>query len=216
MEITWYGHACFLIVTDRGIRIVMDPYDPGFGGLSYGLIPDEADIVTVSHNHGDHNYVAGVPGKPLVVRGTGKHEAKGITFNGVATYHDESGGNERGGNTIFAFDADGITMCHCGDLGHVLTETEVKEVGAVDVLLIPVGGFYTIGPKEADEVIGQLSPQMVIPMHFKTPKCDFPIAPVDDFLKGKTDVERVAGSSLFVAPSSAGKGPSIVVLKSAL
>jgi len=216
MEITWYGHACFRIVTDKGIRIVTDPYDPGFGGLSYGSIPDEADIVTVSHDHGDHNHVDGVPGKPIVVKGAGRHEAKDITFSGVATYHDESGGSERGKNTIFTFDANGLIICHCGDLGHVLTVGEAQSVGPVDVLLIPVGGFYTIGPKEADEVISQLSPKLVIPMHFKTPKCDFPIAPVDEFLEQKSGVERVAGSSYSVSSASVGGGPSTVVLNPAL
>ena len=102
---------------EQGIKIITDPYEPGYAGLSYGPIPDEADIVTVSHDHGDHNYVAGVPGTPQVVKGAGRQEAKGIVFEGIAAYHDESRGSQRGDNTIFTFVTDGIRMCHAGDLG---------------------------------------------------------------------------------------------------
>ncbi len=215
MEVKWYGHASFLITTDQGIKIIMDPYKPG-GGILYGPIPDKADIVTVSHDHSDHNYVAGLPGTPQVIQGAGRHEAKGIVFEGLFTYHDSCRGSERGENTIFTFVADGIKVCHLGDLGHVLTETEIDALGGIDMLLIPVGGFYTIDPKEATTVAGQLRPKLLIPMHFKTEKCTFPIEPVDAFLEGKRAVNRVDGSTYSFTKGELGVEVGIVVLKPAL
>ena len=218
MEIKWYGHASFLITSEQGVKIITDPYEPGAygGGISYGAIPDEADIVTVSHDHADHNYVTGLPGRPQVIKGTGRHEAKGIVFEGFPTYHDSSKGSERGKNTVFIFSVDGIRVCHLGDLGHILSDKEVDEIGELDVLLIPVGGFYTIGPKEATTVAEQLKPKLTIPMHFKTDKCDFPIEPVDNFLQGKKEVKRVDGSTFSFTKKELGEGMGIVVLKPAL
>jgi L-ascorbate metabolism protein UlaG (beta-lactamase superfamily) len=216
MEITWYGHASFLIATEQGIKIITDPYEPGYAGLSYGPIPDEADIVTVSHDHGDHNYIVGVPGTPQVVKGAGRHEAKGIVFEGIATYHDESRGSQRGDNTIFTFVTDGIRMCHAGDLGHILPAQDVEKIGSVDILFIPVGGFYTIDHEAATEVVGQLKPRVVIPMHVKNDKCDFPIDPVDTFLRGKGGVTRRDNSSYSITKVTLAEAPNIVVLKPAL
>ncbi len=115
MKIKWLGHASFLITSDSGIKIITDPYETG-GGLSYGEIKESADIVTVSHDHFDHNNVAAVPGNPQVVKGTA--EVKGIEFKGISTYHDEAKGGQRGKNTILCFEVDGIRVCHLGDLGH--------------------------------------------------------------------------------------------------
>ena len=187
MEITWYGHAAFLITTGQGVKIITDPYKPG-GSIVYGSIPDEADIVTVSHDHADHNYVEGLPGQPTVIKGVGRHEIKGIVVEGIATYHDDAGGSQRGDNIIFTFSADDIRVCHLGDLGHRLSDKEVQQLGQVDVLLIPVGGFFTIGPKEATTVADQLRPQLIFPMHVKTAKCNLPIEPVDAFLQRKKEV----------------------------
>ncbi len=216
MEVKWYGHAAFLL-QGEGIKIITDPYEPGaYGGISYGPIKDEADIVTVSHDHSDHNYVAGLPGSPQVVKGAGQHQVKGIVFKGIATYHDRSKGSERGPNTIFTFTLDGIRVCHLGDLGHTLSEQEVKEIGEVDLLLIPVGGFYTIDPKEATTVMEQIKPHRVIPMHFKTPKCNFPIEGVEAFLAGKKEVRRVGGSTVSFKAAEIKEGFEIVVLEPAL
>ncbi len=218
MEVKWYGHASFLITTDQGIKIITDPYEPGAygGGISYGPIPDEADIVTVSHDHADHNYVEGLPGKPQVIKGAGRHEAKGIIFEGLPTYHDSSKGSERGDNTIFTFIADGIKVCHLGDLGHLLTDKEINALGQIDVLFIPVGGFYTIDPKEATTVAGQLRPKLIIPIHFKTEKCGFPIEPVESFIEGKADVKKIDGSTFSFTKEDLREGSTIVVLKPAL
>lgn len=218
MEVTWYGHASFLITTGKGIKIITDPYEPGaFGGaIAYGPIPDEADIVTVSHDHADHNYIEGLPGKPIVIKGAGRHEAKGIIVEGVSTYHDDSQGAERGDNTIFTVVADDIRVCHLGDLGHVLSDKEVQEIGPIDCLLIPVGGFFTIGPKEATTVAGQLHPKVIIPMHVKTERCTLPIESFDQFLQGKKEVQRLERSTFAFTRDELESGLGIVVLQPAL
>jgi L-ascorbate metabolism protein UlaG (beta-lactamase superfamily) len=126
MKVKYYGHAAFLITSDRGTTIITDPYKPGaFGAMSYGKISDEADVVLVSHDHDDHNSSGELPGNPEVVRTPGRRSVHGIEFNGIPTFHDTSSGKERGENIIFSFTVDGITFCHLGDLGHALSQNEV-------------------------------------------------------------------------------------------
>ena len=218
MKIKWYGHAAFLIASDRGVKIITDPYDPGAYGdkLSYGKITDRADIVLVSHDHSDHNHVKDLPGSPEVIKGSGLKTSKGITFKGVATFHDPSKGSERGENTIFTFNVDGLQICHLGDLGHVLNQNELAEIGETDVLLVPVGGFYTIDAKEAAQIAELMKPKVLIPMHFKTERCGFPIAPVEDFLKGKPRVKQPGTSDAAFDKSSLPRQMEIVVLTHAL
>ena len=213
MKVKWLGHASFLITSDSGTKIITDPYTAG-SGLRYGEIKESADIVTVSHEHFDHNNVASVGGNPEVVKGDA--EAKGIKFKGVSTYHDASEGKERGSNTIICFEVDGMRVCHLGDLGHPLSDKDVAEVGKVDILLAPVGGFFTIDAKVASEVCSKLNPRVVIPMHFKNDRLDFPISGVDDFLQGKEGVTKLDSSE---GEFKAGELPTttqIMVLKPAL
>ena len=214
MKVKWLGHACFLITSAGGLRIITDPYKTG-AGLDYKPINEKADIVTVSHDHADHNNTAAVSGQPQVVRTAGVKEIKGITFKGVATYHDESQGKQRGANIIFCFTLDGINLCHLGDLGHRLSPEEFAQIGQVDVLLTPVGGFYTIDARAAHDVCQQLKPKVVIPMHYKTDKCAYPIASAEEFLKGGTPLRRLDSSEVDL---EAGKLPTgeTVVLKHAL
>ncbi len=213
MKIKWLGHASFLITSDSGTKIITDPYIPD-DRLHYGEINESADAVTVSHDHSDHDSVAAVKGSPQVVKGNG--EIKGIKFRGIATAHDASGGKERGPNTVFCFEVDGVKVCHLGDLGHELTAGQTEQIGAVDVLLLPVGGFYTIDATVASRVAGQLKTRVIIPMHFKNRKCNFPIAGVEEFLRGKKDVSQSDASEV---EFRAGEMPSttrIMVLKPAL
>jgi L-ascorbate metabolism protein UlaG (beta-lactamase superfamily) len=153
MKVKWYGHAAFLITSDEGSKIIIDPYEPGaFGGqLSYRKIKDLADIVLTSHDHADHNHTQHLPGTPQLVKGGGSKTIKGISMKGISTYHDPSKGSERGANTIFTIKINHIQLCHLGDLGHLLSDKELAEIGPVDILLIPVGGFFTIDPKEATQ-----------------------------------------------------------------
>jgi L-ascorbate metabolism protein UlaG (beta-lactamase superfamily) len=215
MELTWYGHAAFLITTGEGTKIITDPYKPG-GNIAYAAIPDEADIVTVSHEHTDHNYAEGIRGNPQVIRGAGRYEVKGVVVEGVAAYHDDASGSQRGGNTIFTFDADGVRICHLGDLGHVLGDAEIQRIGHVDVLCIPVGGFFTIGPQEATTVIGQLQPKLIFPMHVKTARCSLPIEPVDAFLQEKKEVQKLNTSTFSFTREELRTGLGIIVLQPTL
>ncbi len=213
MKIKWLGHACFVITSDAGIKIITDPYVTG-GGISYGEITESADIVTVSHDHADHNNVAAVKGKPEVVRGSTK--IKGIEFKGIPGYHDDAGGSARGKNTMFCFEVDGMRVGHVGDLGHLLNDKQVAELGRIDILLIPVGGYYTIDAKVATQVCNQLKPKVIIPMHFKTDKCAYPIAGVDEFLKGKERVTRLDASKVLFKREELPTTTQIIVLKSEL
>lgn len=197
MKVKWNGHASFTITSDNGTRITTDPYEPGGfdGALAYGPIPDEPDIVVISHEHADHNHLEGLKGNPEVVKSAGTY--KGIEFKMVPVKHDRAGGSERGDNNIFIFTVDGVTLCHLGDLGHTLSDDEIRSIGKVDVLFIPVGGYFTIDPNEATSVIKQLDARLVIPMHFKTEKCNFPISQIDDFIHGKEDItEKLAESEV--------------------
>lgn len=195
MKVKWLGHSCFLLATEDGLRVITDPYTTG-EGISYSPIAESADIVVVSHEHTDHNNIAAVRGKPAVIKGSGTKAARDIEFRGVATYHDNLSGKQRGPNTVFCFTLDDIRLCHLGDLGHVLSQKQVAEIGEVDILLIPVGGFFTIDANDASKVCGQLSPRVIIPMHYKTPKCAFPVSGVDDFLKGKGRIKRLLASEV--------------------
>lgn len=194
------------------MRIITDPYIVD-QNLSYSPIKEIADIVVVSHDHDDHNNVSAVQGKPEVLKGSGLKTAKGLQFRGVATYHDTTQGKQRGTNTVFCFSLDGIKLCHLGDLGHLLSQAQVDEVGTVDILFIPVGGFYTIDAAGASQVCDQLKPKVVIPMHFRTPQCTYPIAGVDNFLRGKKNVKRVDSSEIEFRPEELPTATEIVILK---
>ena len=218
MKVKWYGHAAFLLTSDKGFKIITDPYEPGgFGGqIGYGKISDVADVVLISHDHADHNYVQGLSGKPRVIKGVGLHKVKDLEFKGIGTYHDESQGSERGQNTIFCFTLDGLRICHLGDLGHVPNDSEAKEIGPVDLLLLPVGGLYTINPSQATRTAQQLDPRVIIPMHYKTSKCGFPLATVEEFTGGKPSVKFFQGAELEIKKEALPKGPEINVLAPAL
>ena len=212
MKVTWLGHASFLITSDNGTRIITDPYIVG-NGLSYAAISEDADVITVSHDHFDHSNVAAVGGSPRVISDGAPTEVGGVKFSGVATYHDASHGDERGGNVVFSMDVDGVKLCHAGDLGHPLGDEQAAAIGPVDVLLVPVGGHFTIDAAVATGVCDKLGAKVIIPMHFSNERCQFPIAGVDDFLAGKASVTRSGSSE---AEFKAGQLPAaaeIIVLQ---
>lgn len=213
MKVKWLGHASFLITSDTGIKIITDPYATD-ERLTYGEIEESADIVTVSHTHFDHNNVAAVRGNPEVVSDSA--EVKGIKFRAIPAYHDDGSGAKRGSNTIFCFEIDGIQVCHLGDLGHLLSDQQVAGIGKVDVLLIPVGGFFTIDAATATGVCDQLKPAVIIPMHFKNDKCKLPINGVEEFLRGKPNVSRLATSEVELKSAELPASAQIMVLPPAL
>ncbi|MDR7419147.1 MAG: MBL fold metallo-hydrolase [Armatimonadota bacterium] len=200
MELRYHGHSMFSLVAD-GTTIVIDPWNEDIGHPTPVVAPD---AIVVSHEHFDHNNVKLCRGTPKVIRclaEEGKTWARvdervgPVRITGVATYHDTEQGKARGKNTITIFEVEGLRIAHLGDLGHLLTDEQVRAVGRVDVLLIPVGGHYTIGPAEADAVIEQLAPKVVVPMHFKTEaNASWPIGTLEEFLKGKTGVRRKGAS----------------------
>jgi len=216
MKIKWNGHACFTITGSDGFTVVTDPYEPGCfdGGIAYSAVDDRADLALVSHDHADHNFVKSLQGQPQTLAGSG--EVKGVKFTAVETAHDEKGGAERGKNLLFAFELDGIRVGFMGDLGHLLSEDQLKALGKVDLLLLPVGGVFTLDPVGASRLIDQIKPRLVIPMHFKTEKCGFPLAGVDEFLKGMTQVKRAGASEVELsADRIPAAGPEILVLEHA-
>jgi L-ascorbate metabolism protein UlaG (beta-lactamase superfamily) len=215
MKVKWLGHSCFLVTSKGGVRIITDPYAVG-GGINYSPIEETADIVVVTHGHDDHSNVSAVRGIPEVVKGSGTKTAKGIQFKGIAAYHDASQGTQRGPNTIFCFTIDDIKLCHLGDLGHLLSPEQIAEIGAVDILFVPVGGFYTIDAPVASQVCDQLKPKVVIPMHFRTPRCAYPIASVEDFLKDKKNVRKAGGSEAEFERERLPAATEIVLLQPAL
>ena len=179
MEITWLGHASFRI---KGAQttIITDPYPPELG---YSFGKQTAAIVTVSHQHPNHSFVQGVSGEPRIIKGPGEYEIANTLVIGLATFHDKEDGRQKGKNTIYAMQLDDISICHLGDLGHVLSAQQVEDIGNVDVLLIPVGGVSTINATSAAEVVRQLEPKVVVPMHYKTPVISRELESVDRFLK---------------------------------
>jgi len=169
MNITWYGHSCFKIQTKphRGsedITIFTDPFDKRIG-----LRPPQgnANIITISHSHYDHNNATALKGEPSIIDAPGEYSIKNIQIEGVDSFHDKKEGSERGRNAIFIIKSEDLKICHLGDLGHILSEDQVEKIGDIDVLMIPVGGKYTISPKEAENVVSQLEPKIILPMHYK-------------------------------------------------
>ncbi|MGI6603925.1 MAG: MBL fold metallo-hydrolase [bacterium] len=209
MKIRWCGHACFLLTTDSGLKILTDPFDETVG---YPQPAVAVDVVTVSHDHFDHNAVQLVPGTPKVVSGVGEHELEGVTITGLATYHDEVQGAKRGENTVFTIAADGLRIVHLGDLGHTLNASQIMALRPVNVLLVPVGGHFTIDAQQAKEVVEALNPNVVIPMHFKTEALDFAIVGVEPFLELMGGGERLHSTTLELTARDLPTERRIVVL----
>ncbi len=200
MRITWIGHACFFIEAPEG-RIVTDPFAEE---MPYAFPKLEADLVTVSHDHFDHNAADRVGGAPLVVRAIGTFEISGISFEGIPGFHDDEGGAARGENILYAFTLDGMRIAHLGDLGALLSDEQQAALSGVEILFIPVGGNYTIDAKQAASIIGDLpSARLVIPMHFKTAAiADWPIATVEEFESLMDNVRRIGASTIEVTRES--------------
>lgn len=179
MKIEYYGHSCFRLTSENGVRIVTDPYTK----VGYELPHDlNADIVTISHGHFDHNYEAAVKGSPVIVRQAGKYSGNGVEIVGADSWHDPVQGALRGKNVIYKIKSDGVTFCHFGDLGESYSKDLAEKLLGADVWLIPVGGTYTIDAAQAKEYIEKLSPKLVIPMHYRPSDGSLDVAGIDAFL----------------------------------
>ncbi|HBP52557.1 MAG TPA: MBL fold metallo-hydrolase [Clostridiales bacterium] len=195
MKITWLGHSSFLLEESTGTKIVTDPYNSYVG---YEMPDVEADIVTVSHAHSDHCCVSKVSGDPTVLNRAGAYEIGGVHILASRSYHDDKKGNLRGDNLIFKYRMDGVDVCHMGDIGEECNAILVESIMPVNILMIPVGGNYTIDAKEAKEYVDRIMPDIVIPMHYKTKDCEFDIDKVNEFLSLFDDENIVYADSTTV------------------
>jgi L-ascorbate metabolism protein UlaG (beta-lactamase superfamily) len=209
MKIKFLGHSCFLITSSIGVKIITDPYHTG-EEFNLNKIKESADIITVSHDHPDHNNVADIQGNPHVVIETTNME--GIPFKAIDSYHDEVYGRERGKNRIFVFIVDDIRICHLGDLGHQLNENQLENIGSVDVLFVPVGGGFTINVDGAEKVLKDIGAKVIIPMHYRTAGLPF-LGDVEEFLSGKDNVMLSIDSEVELIRDSLPEKPKIIVLK---
>lgn len=194
MKLTWLGHSSFLIEDSKGRKILTDPFD---NSLGYKLFEGNVDIVTISHHHFDHDYTEKIHYKNMIDK-TGFFNLCDIPIKGIPSYHDKMKGSKRGENIIFILTVDNYKICHLGDLGYVLSLDEIKEIGHVDILLIPIGGNYTINGKEASEICKSISSSIVIPMHYKTPLLSFELEGLENFLSYMKNGERVGSNTISI------------------
>jgi L-ascorbate metabolism protein UlaG (beta-lactamase superfamily) len=208
-EIIWLGHASFRLKS-KDATIITDPYDKSLG---LGNPGQKADIVTVSHKHPHHDAVATVKGEPRVIDGPGEYETRGVFITGVWSYADDQKGKERGRNNIFLYQLDDLNVCHLGSLGHTLSPKQLEALGSVDVLLVPVGGQNALSASKASEVISQIEPRVVIPMHYSTGRENLELDSLDKFTKEMGLKDVVAQDKFASKASDLGETTQIVVLE---
>lgn len=214
MEITHFGHSSFKF-RGKNASLITDPFNPKMLGLKFPKA--ECSVVTVSHQHEDHNFVQNIDGSPVIISGPGEYEVKGIKIIGVATFHDNLEGSQRGKNTVYRIVIDSVSIVHCGDLGHKFNETQLEMLEGANILMIPVGGFYTIDAATASEVVSQINPDIIIPMHYKTsglaPDISSKLAEVGVFLT-EMGKEQITGQpKLTVTKDKLPPEPLVVVLE---
>jgi L-ascorbate metabolism protein UlaG (beta-lactamase superfamily) len=208
MEITWYGRACFRL-KGREATVITDPCPPPTGFVAG---KHEVDLLTISHSHPDHAYTRSITADLTLTR-PGEYEHRNLLVTGIRTFHDGARGAERGENVIFAVEIDGVHVCHLGDLGHLLTEEQLAELGPIDVLLVPAGGNFTITPAEAAEVVAQISPKIVIPMHFATDGASADLLGPERFLHELAVSEPIRQPKAVVHASSLPEETQVVLLE---
>lgn len=212
MQIDYLGHSCFRIKS-KNIVLVTDPFDQYIG---FSMPLTRADIVIISHEHKDHNYLGKIEGNPFVIRAPGEYEISDISVFGLSSFHDKVKGEEKGKNTIYSIRTEEISLCHLGDLGHKLNDRQLEEVNGVDVLFVPVGGIYTLDPEEAVEVVNQVEPKIVIPMHYKDSGLDEKmfgqLAGLKDFLQEIGVPEAKQENKLMVAKTSLPEEMEVICL----
>lgn len=207
MEISWFGQACFKL-KGKNATVIIDPYDPDFTGLK---LPKDlsSDVVLVSHDHKDHNFTSA----PMVFDKPGEYEVAGVVITGISSFHDNSEGKERGTNVIFHLLFDGLDIVHLGDLGQSkLTEQQIAEIGQTDILLVPVGSIYTIDAEVASDIVSQLEPKIIIPMHYKIEGLKFELEGVDKFLKEMGAENVVSQPKLSISKDKLPEEPQVILL----
>ena len=208
-EITWLGHACFRI-KGKDATVITDPYDRSLG---LGTLNQRADIVTISHEHPHHNTLTGIKGEPFVINGPGEYEIKGVFVTGAWSYADSEGGKQLGRNNIFLFHLDDLVVCHLGALGHTLNSHQLEALGDVDVVMVPVGGHSALSATKASEVISQLEPKIVIPMHYSTGRETLDLDTLDKFTKEMGLKDLVPQDKLAIKSSDLDETTQVIVLE---
>ena len=213
MKLKYLGHAAFELTTAAGAKIVFDPYTAGaFETLACDTIRGDFDIAITSHDHADHTCTEVLARSKNKVTKAGKATFGDITVESFATFHDDAKGTKRGANLVSIVEVDGFRVAHLGDLGHPITAKELPKLAGVDVMMIPVGGHFTIGAAEAASIVKAFAPKIAIPMHYKTPKVDFPIGPVDAFTKLMETVEKAGASEIVLTKGKLPAKTTVVVL----
>jgi L-ascorbate metabolism protein UlaG (beta-lactamase superfamily) len=207
MEITWYGRACFRL-KGREATVITDPCPPSTGFVAG---KHDVDLLTLSHDHADHTYTRSITAG-LTLKRPGEYEFHDLLVTGIGSFHDAVGGQERGRNVIFSFEVDGVHIAHLGDLGHLLSEEQLTELGPIDVLLVPAGGVFTVTPAEAAEVVSQISPKIVIPMHFRVDDASSDLLPAEKFLQEMAVAEPIRQPKAVVTPSSLPDETQVILL----
>jgi L-ascorbate metabolism protein UlaG (beta-lactamase superfamily) len=219
ITIRWFGQSFFLITSSQGKRVAIDP----FGDIGFTMPEVEADVVAVTHEHKDHNNVSLIKGNPEIFHGLteeGKEynqvdqRLEDVRIYSVPAYHDNQRGAERGKNAVFVVETDELRLAHLGDLGHRLQPEQLEKMGKIDILIVPVGGRFTVDAQEASEIIDQLNPRVVIPIHFKT--SNRPQWPGEDeaaFLQGRVDVKRMDSNTLKISKATLPQKQATVVLQ---
>ena len=208
-EFKWFGHNCFRIRA-REATVLTDPVDRSTG---YAMAKQTADVVTISHEHAGHINLNAVKPEFQVIRGPGEYEIHDIFVTGIRTYHDDARGKERGYNTVYLIELEGMVVCHLGDLGHALTEEQAEAMSNVDVLLVAAGGGDVLDPPRAAELIGQLEPKVVIPMQYATPHGDAKLGTLESFCKELGVSVPTPEDKLVLRHSDLGETMRLVALK---
>ncbi len=208
MEITWSGHSCFTL-KGKGVALVIDPCPPEYGCVSRWGTPQ---AVLVSHAHQGHSFTADIPGAPHLFQGPGEYEIGGAFITGIGTFHDDEDGAERGKNTIYVIEMEGLTLCHLGDLGHPLAGHALRDVGKVDVLFVPAGGVTTLSVSEARSLARSVQARYILPMHYRTDDARSDLEPVETFLTAMGVQQAESRAKLSVSPTNLPLDPQVLVL----
>ncbi|MDD4857189.1 MAG: MBL fold metallo-hydrolase [Candidatus Krumholzibacteria bacterium] len=216
MKIKYLGHAAFELDLDSGRRIVFDPYTTGaFDAIDYAPIEGKFDAAVVSHDHDDHCCRDVLSRAKRIINKAGRVDIGGASIESAATFHDEAKGAKRGKNLVSVVEAEGLRVAHLGDLGHSVTAKDVPILKGVDVMMIPVGGYFTIDAAAAAKIVKELGPKIVIPMHYLTMKVTLPISPVENFTKLMDNVERAGASEIAVTKETLPATTKVIVLEAA-
>ncbi len=218
VTLRWYGHAFFLVTSSDGVRVAMDP----FGDIGYPAPEVAADVVTVSHEHGDHNGADRLAGSPAILRGLKpegrdwnsiSYDMRDVRITALPAYHDNVEGRNRGLNSIFIVETGGLRLAHLSDIGHTLSAATLEAMGPIDILLVPVGGRFSIDGTQAREIMASLQPRITVPIHYKTPvTANWPIEDESAFLAGLENVKRLDALAVSVTPETLPARPEVWVM----